>query len=139
MIRRPPRSTRTDTLFPYTTLFRSVFGAAGCLSSHWALFLPPDGELLPQPDVGAIGAAFAGYIHDTLPPAGTHRLWFDHGDQTLDRLYAPLQEQVDRAVAERGWVRGRDWQSQVFPGAAHNEQSSRARPDPPPPFLPPRP
>src|SRR3546814_1220041 len=27
MIRRPPRSTRTDTLFPYTTLFRSI----GCL------------------------------------------------------------------------------------------------------------
>src|SRR3546814_946100 len=26
MIRRPPRSTRTDTLFPYTTLFRSEFG-----------------------------------------------------------------------------------------------------------------
>src|SRR3546814_5686544 len=25
MIRRPPRSTRTDTLFPYTTLFRSHF------------------------------------------------------------------------------------------------------------------
>src|SRR3546814_19669090 len=25
MIRRPPRSTRTDTLFPYTTLFRSTF------------------------------------------------------------------------------------------------------------------
>src|SRR3546814_19903703 len=24
MIRRPPRSTRTDTLFPYTTLFRSL-------------------------------------------------------------------------------------------------------------------
>src|SRR3546814_17476327 len=30
MIRRPPRSTRTDTLFPYTTLFRSVaHGIAG--------------------------------------------------------------------------------------------------------------
>src|SRR3546814_9832508 len=28
MIRRPPRSTRTDTLFPYTTLFRSA-GPAG--------------------------------------------------------------------------------------------------------------
>src|SRR3546814_10258704 len=28
MIRRPPRSTRTDTLFPYTTLFRSE---AGCI------------------------------------------------------------------------------------------------------------
>src|SRR3546814_11945596 len=29
MIRRPPRSTRTDTLFPYTTLFRSQFARAG--------------------------------------------------------------------------------------------------------------
>src|SRR3546814_11064372 len=28
MIRRPPRSTRTDTLFPYTTLFRSEAGGA---------------------------------------------------------------------------------------------------------------
>src|SRR3546814_2979159 len=28
MIRRPPRSTRTDTLFPYTTLFRSIAGDA---------------------------------------------------------------------------------------------------------------
>src|SRR3546814_11810967 len=28
MIRRPPRSTRTDTLFPYTTLFRSAPGPA---------------------------------------------------------------------------------------------------------------
>src|SRR3546814_7762973 len=29
MIRRPPRSTRTDTLFPYTTLFRSLRIGAG--------------------------------------------------------------------------------------------------------------
>src|SRR3546814_19500278 len=29
MVRRPPRSTRTDTLFPYTTLFRSIVGGAG--------------------------------------------------------------------------------------------------------------
>src|SRR3546814_10554586 len=29
MIRRPPRSTRTDTLFPYTTLFRSRMAARG--------------------------------------------------------------------------------------------------------------
>src|SRR3546814_7610013 len=30
MIRRPPRSTRTDTLFPYTTLFRSVRCRRSC-------------------------------------------------------------------------------------------------------------
>src|SRR3546814_10046874 len=29
MIRRPPRSTRTDTLFPYTTLFRSITASTG--------------------------------------------------------------------------------------------------------------
>src|SRR3546814_18654018 len=32
MIRRPPRSTRTDTLFPYTTLFRSGQSSFFCLS-----------------------------------------------------------------------------------------------------------
>src|SRR3546814_18085501 len=31
MIRRPPRSTRTDTLFPYTTLFRSRYFITGLL------------------------------------------------------------------------------------------------------------
>src|SRR3546814_1559123 len=41
MIRRPPRSTRTDTLFPYTTLFRSVAGdftsAGDRVSGHAAV------------------------------------------------------------------------------------------------------
>src|SRR3546814_11832043 len=35
MVRRPPRSTRTDTLFPYTTLFRSVGKDTGQI--HWRL------------------------------------------------------------------------------------------------------
>src|SRR3546814_4250783 len=35
MIRRPPRSTRTDTLFPYTTLFRSL---GGCFNMAKASF-----------------------------------------------------------------------------------------------------
>src|SRR3546814_2679988 len=40
MIRRPPRSTRTDTLFPYTTLFRSlVTGFCGQISLGHAAFL----------------------------------------------------------------------------------------------------
>src|SRR3546814_15202169 len=37
MIRRPPRSTRTDILFPYTTLFRSVPYTRGAeISRPWA-------------------------------------------------------------------------------------------------------
>src|SRR3546814_1875950 len=42
MIRRPPRSTRTDTLFPYTTLFRSVNLA---LSDAWSTGLLLAGQL----------------------------------------------------------------------------------------------
>src|SRR3546814_15029886 len=38
MIRRPPRSTRTDTLFPYTTLFRST--NSNCRSSTSATTAP---------------------------------------------------------------------------------------------------
>src|SRR3546814_7127256 len=49
MLRRPPRSTRTDTLFPYTTLFRSVgdHGRADALSrlrQHVHLPAQPDGQ-----------------------------------------------------------------------------------------------
>src|SRR3546814_3870551 len=52
MIRRPPRSTRTDTLFPYTTLFRSSRnGVSKDLAQRWALrdgssasSAPPQGE-----------------------------------------------------------------------------------------------
>src|SRR3546814_10501214 len=48
MIRRPPRSTRTDTLFPYTTLFRSC-GCARRLAPMWDSRLdrvsPPDSRV----------------------------------------------------------------------------------------------
>src|SRR3546814_4528227 len=57
MIRRPPRSTRTDTLFPYTTLFRSARGRArshprrrpGSPTAVTTAFAPP--PALPAPGV----------------------------------------------------------------------------------------
>src|SRR3546814_11510622 len=42
MIRRPPRSTRTDTLFPYTTLFRSM------VAEYWKLHRKPGRLTLPE-------------------------------------------------------------------------------------------
>src|SRR3546814_12770813 len=59
MIRRPPRSTRTDTLFPYTTLFRS-FACAERLEPAAG----PDGQLgkqfrRRQADVGGAGGQLA--------------------------------------------------------------------------------
>src|SRR3546814_5569787 len=48
MIRRPPRSTRTDTLFPYTTLFRSMFGQPRVEEIDYR----PDSRHVPHPIVG---------------------------------------------------------------------------------------
>src|SRR3546814_3896909 len=47
MIRRPPRSTRTDTLFPYTTLFRSRRRRSGSDASADRVVLPvPQGAFV---------------------------------------------------------------------------------------------
>src|SRR3546814_1327336 len=51
MIRRPPRSTRTDTLFPYTTLFRSTAAApsAACRSPATAKNTRSIRTAIPKP------------------------------------------------------------------------------------------
>src|SRR3546814_3049177 len=50
MIRRPPRSTRTDTLFPYTTLFRSEARLVGPVAQHQLI---AERARRPDPDVFA--------------------------------------------------------------------------------------
>src|SRR3546814_18832141 len=47
MIRRPPRSTRTDTLFPYTTLFRSLHLLHDAASAEKGADLPQPGGRSP--------------------------------------------------------------------------------------------
>src|SRR3546814_7820609 len=54
MIRRPPRSTRTDTLFPYTTLFRSTIG--GRIREEPLSDPPPDRQTRDR-------RAGAGFLH----------------------------------------------------------------------------
>src|SRR3546814_2005999 len=57
MIRRPPRSTRTDTLFPYTTLFRSTAVAESDLRRRSTFRgQPPAGRLSEFPDPQRRGA-----------------------------------------------------------------------------------
>src|SRR3546814_15502081 len=59
MLRRPSRSTRTDTLFPYTTLFRSLVRPGSPLR------LQPPMAVLP----GNGGEAGAGRVRQRLEPA----------------------------------------------------------------------
>src|SRR3546814_20697553 len=58
MIRRPPRSTRTDTLFPYTTLFRSVVGVGGVVDRGGIL----RAVQRPVHHVVAFGAVLAAHV-----------------------------------------------------------------------------
>src|SRR3546814_2110262 len=60
MIRRPPRSTRTDTLFPYTTLFRSQALAGGAGVGAFELVLGVGGELLRVQRAGVVAAVEQG-------------------------------------------------------------------------------
>src|SRR3546814_16227966 len=63
MIRRPPRSTRTDTLFPYTTLFRSPFRPDPRLGK------PPEAGVDPigRPPLGDDAGDGPGARIDSLP------------------------------------------------------------------------
>src|SRR3546814_9536759 len=71
MIRRPPRSTRTDTLFPYTTLFRSIFVAPGGSATQQGAVSPVhEGERLVDQ---ALGAAALGGRFPFIAAADAHR------------------------------------------------------------------
>src|SRR3546814_7449963 len=100
MIRRPPRSTRTDTLFPYTTLFRSAQRRIPAIEQRGRL----DGEL----------AAFDRYMRDVGGLADTTRRQRIHiirrlllerfGDGEID------PEKLDPAVVRRFVLgEGRCW------------------------------
>ena len=81
------------------------FGMAACLSTHWPI----------------VGQAMLDYCRETLPPAGTHRLYFDHGTLDLDSQYGPWQEKMNALMLEKGYTEGKDWESWVFPGDGHRE------------------
>jgi hypothetical protein len=120
--------------------YPQVFGGAGMLSTHWPLFLARE----PRKDITdaeyeVVSSAFERYLRPALAAPATHRLYFDHGSETLDAIYARYQQRVDRVVAQRGYRRGVNWISRNFPGQAHNEDSWASRVDIPLRFLlPPR-
>src|SRR3546814_2351446 len=67
MIRRPPRSTRTDTLFPYTTLFRSTHMRIGFIG------------------LGTMGASMAANLQEAGYDLLVHDLRRASADRHVDR------------------------------------------------------
>jgi len=112
-----------------------VFGAAGCLSTHWVISDTVSQLAADNPLLSAAAGAYISWIDAHLPPPGAHRLYFDHGTESLDALYGPYQAQVDALLARHGYRDGVNSKSLTFPGATHNEASWQQRVDVPLRFL----
>src|SRR3546814_12676071 len=118
MIGRPPRSTRTDTLFPYTTLFRSAEFVAqeemGRLTGFW--WSPDDRRIAVQrtdeSPVGvvtraAIGATGTKVFDQRYPAAGTDNAIVELYVMDSDgqnRVKIDLGENTDIYLARVDWA-----------------------------------
>ena len=112
-----------------------IFGEAGMMSTHWPLFIKPDGQSVSQEEYEVVSSAFERYLAAALPDPGTHKLYFDHGTETLDAIYKQYQDRVDRVVAKRRYTPDVNWMTRSFPSQKHNEISWASRVDIPLTFL----
>lgn len=103
--------------------YPKVFGGAGCVSTHWPLALPDR----VGPFQTKVFALWDDYLTRRLGPPAGRRIWFDHGDQTLDQYYGPWQTEIDRKLIGIGWQPQRDFETRSYPGAAHEENAWAAR------------
>src|SRR3546814_654840 len=118
MIRRPPRSTRTDTLFPYTTLFRSLperLGAGiGVIMEDQEIADALDLEIGLAVVFGAVGAA-AGMAGQQFEQARDRRLdqvdtgrfeWFEEPARQpdCDHVAVPSLAPPPRGEAQRARI-----------------------------------
>src|SRR3546814_6887476 len=85
MIRRPPRSTRTDTLFPYTTLFRSAQLQGAQLSLGYTTVTAPISGRAGRAQVteGALVSAAAGTLLTTIEQANPVYVNFSQSSSDL--------------------------------------------------------
>jgi hypothetical protein len=74
----------------------------------------------PVPD------AFFAYLEKNLPDPKHHRIYFDHGTETLDAMYAELQSKVDSIMTRKKYT-SNHWMSKSWPGQDHSERAWRSR------------
>lgn len=94
------------------------FGGAAALSTHWPGGFDPKDDSFAQ--------AMRAYLRKRLPSLTAQKIWIDHGTETLDARYPPLQREVD-AVFKASPLPPAQWQSREYPGTDHSEQAWAAR------------
>jgi predicted alpha/beta superfamily hydrolase len=103
-----------------------VFGKAAAVSIHSPLIDP--NLLASQPAMAeGVKADWRRYLSSRLNAPQGRKLWMDHGTETLDASYAPYQAVLNDGVAAAGWARGKDFESRVYQGTAHEENAWAAR------------
>ena len=107
--------------------YPQVFGAAGMMSTHWPLVIAPDNKPIGDKEYEIVSSTFEHYLSPALPDPALHRLYFDHGSETLDAVYARYQDRVDSVVARRGYRQWSNTLSLSFPSQKHNEISWASR------------
>lgn len=107
--------------------YPQVFGAAGCLSTHWPMLLPAKLDPRPAGEVADTVAAFRGWLEPRLRHLRGHTLYMDCGDATLDALYPPFQAAFADWMGPVAADAGLRFTSKTFPGAAHHEAAWRSR------------
>jgi len=99
--------------------YPDVFGAAGCLSTHWPGSISDIDERIPQ--------SFTDYIRKNLKAENGQKIYFDYGTETLDASYEPYQLKVDKVMKQNGFVEGKNWLTKKYPGHDHSEISWNKR------------
>jgi len=98
--------------------YPDVFGGAACISTHWVGGMPT--EINPFPD------AIFTYMKNNLPKAGSHKLYFDYGNKTLDQYYPKFAPRVDDILNEKGYAQT-DSRNLFFENTDHSETSWNQR------------
>ncbi len=94
--------------------YPDVFGTALCLSTHW----------IGMPDLADIfSQGLYDYLDKKLPDPDTHRIYFDHGTETIDAYYGPYEEKMIGLVKQKGYAEPGNLRTLVAPGEAHEERS----------------
>src|SRR3546814_1960902 len=105
MIRRPPRSTRTDTLFPYTTLFRSYQGKPGSYHSGTDVAVPAGTPFVAPADGVVVLAASAPFTLEGNLLIVDHGMGLNSAFLHCQRLDVKLGDRV--VQGQRLWPVGR--------------------------------
>ena len=94
--------------------YPEIFGGAICMSTHWPGIFASESNPIPL--------AFQNYLKANLPNPKTHKIYFDFGTETLDKMYEPYQIKVDEIMKAKKYGK-KNWQTLKFEGEDHSEKS----------------